>query len=239
LGSFFAGVKAGTISGVLYIGGIAVFNAVLLLGLKTSVLNAITQTYSQVCTVAPQVNGSITPNDCYSLLLSVDVPYIAFIGFLITILLMGLFGMFYDNFPWNSPLIKGEAIAWVVLLCLLVFGYYGFSFDYTSGLATGVFLLLWTPIFGYTAGKLYVRYTRVITFEEGSGIRGKILVDGRNVSGKTRTYALRSTHGVKAEVSEGTFKAWAVSGGVRIEDSRSFDTTMEVEGDGVIRMQCS
>jgi hypothetical protein len=234
LGSFFAGIKAGTLSGILYVGGLAVFNVVLLLVLKTDVLSAISQSYSNVCTSAPQVNGSLTPSDCYSLILSVDVPYVAFIGFLITIVFMGVFGLFYEWLPGKGPIPKGETVALVIGVSLLLFGFYGFSFNYVSGLATGVFLLLWTPVFGYVAGRLYRRYTGLVSFNGDQGKVERIIVDGRDLTGKTRTFALKSTHAVKAEVGESSFKGWNVGGGVKVEDSRSYDTVMEVNGDGTI-----
>ena len=64
----------------------------------------------------------------------------------------------------------------------------------------------------------------------------KIIVDGRNLTGKTRTFHLRSSHEVKGETSEDSaFKEWAISGGVSIEDPRSFRTSIDVNGDGVLK----
>lgn len=237
MGSFLAGVKAGTLSGLIYVGGIAIFNTFLLLALKADVIQAITQSYSQVCAGSPQVNGTLTPEGCYSLLLAVDVPYIAFIGFFITLVYMGLFGMFFEKVPGRGALLKGETIAVLVGFTLLLFGFYGFSFNYTSGLATGAFLVLWTPVFGYLAGMLYRRYTRLVSFELGGLGLGKILVDGKNLTGTARTFATRSTHEVRAEETGESFKGWGASGGVRVEDSHSYETTMEVEGDGVLKLQ--
>jgi len=64
----------------------------------------------------------------------------------------------------------------------------------------------------------------------------KISVDGRNLTGKARTFHLRSSHEVKGETSgDSSFKEWAISGGVSIEDPRSFRTTIEVNGDGMLK----
>jgi hypothetical protein len=39
-------------------------------------------------------------------------------------------------------------------------------------------------------------------------------------------------------VGEGSsFKGWSVSGGVTVDDPRSYETTMDVEGDGVLIAQ--
>ena len=238
MGSFFAGIKAGTLGGVLYVGGLAAFNVLLLLALKPEVLSAISQSYSQVCTTGPPVNSSSSLEDCFSLLVAVDVPYVAFVGFFIALLYSGIFGLWYESFPGKSPLAKGETIAAVVGLNLVFFGFYGFYFDYASGVATGVFLLAWTVVFGYVVGRLYKKYTRVVTFQSQDEVSLRIHVDGRDLTGKSRTFATTSTHKVRAEVAEdASFKEWEVVGGITIEDPRSFETAMEVTADGLLKAQ--
>lgn len=235
MGSFFAGVKAGTLSGMLYVGGLALFNVALLFALKPEVLNAISQSYSQVCMTGTPLNGTSSLEDCFSLLVAVDVPYVAFVGFFITLLYAGIFGLWYERLPGKSGFAKGETMAAVVAVNLLFFGYYGFYFDYLSGVATGVFLLAWTLVFGYLIGRLYRKYTRVVRFETQDSGSLRILVDGRDLTGMERTFATTSTHKVRAEVAEdASFKQWAPSGGVKVEDPRSFETDMEVVDDGVL-----
>ena len=238
MGSFFAGIKAGTLGGVLYVGGLAVFNVLLLYALKADVLTAISQSYSQVCTTGPALSNTSSLDDCFSLLVAVDVPYVAFVGFLIALLYAGIFGLWYERLPGKGPLVKGETLAAVVGFNLVIFGYSGFYFDYESGVATGAFIVGWTLVFGYVVGRLYKKYTRLVTFQSQDEGSLRILVDGRDFTGKARTFAYTSTHKVRAEVADdASFRKWEVSGGISLEDPRSFETAMEVSGDGLLRAQ--
>ena len=59
------------------------------------------------------------------------------------------------------------------------------------------------------------------------------MVDGRDCTGKARTFATTSSHKVRAEAAEdASFKEWEAAGGITLEDVRSFETVMEVNGDG-------
>jgi len=226
LGSFLAGIKAGTLSGIVYVGGIALFTVLLWEVLKPDALTAISQTH--LC-----AGGSL--EGCFSLVLAYDVPFIAFIGFFIALLYAGVLGIFYDSFP-GSPVIKGEIIAAIVGLSFVLFGFVGLYFNYESAMAVTVFFLAWTAVFGYMLGKLYKRYTRLVSFESEDPESLRISLDGREVTGRARTLSLTSTHSLKADVSEGSsFKEWVSSGGVSLEDSRSFETTFEVNGDGLVK----
>ena len=227
MGSFLAGIKAGTLSGILYVGGIALFNVLLLIALKPTVLNVISS--SGLC-----ASGS-SLEDCFYLVLAYDVPFLAFIGFFIALLYSGVFGLWYDGFPGGWA-VKGEIIAAVVGLNLVFFGYSGFYFDSVSALVGGVFFLVWTGAYGYVIGKLYKRYTRLVTFQSEDRDSLRVLLDGRELTGRTRTLALTSTHKLRAELSEGaSFKEWVASGGVSLDDTRSFETTFEVGGDGLVK----
>ena len=84
MGSFFAGIKAGTLSGVLYVGVLAVFNVILLYAMKQDVLNVINQYNPVACPSPAMVNASV--EDCFSSLVAVDVPFRAFVAFFITLL---------------------------------------------------------------------------------------------------------------------------------------------------------
>jgi len=226
LGSFLAGIKAGTLSGIVYVGGIALFTVLLWEALKPDALAAISQTH--LCS-----GGTL--EGCFSLVLAYDVPFIAFIGFFIALLYAGVFGIFYDSLP-GSPVIKGETIAAIVGLSFVLFGFIGLYFNYESAMAVTVFFLVWTAAFGYMLGKLYKRYTRLVSFESEDPESLSVSLDGREVTGRARTLSLTSTHKLKADVSEGSsFKEWVSSGGVSLEDSRSFETTFEVNGDGLVK----
>lgn len=235
MGSFFAGIKAGTLGGVLYVGGMAVFNVVLLYALKPDVLMVIQQSYSSICTPAATVN-STSVEDCFASVVAVDVPYVAFVAFFVSLLYAGLFGRYYDSLPSHSPTFKGETVAALVGANLVFFGFSGFYFDFESSAATGLFLVAWTIVFGYFLGRLYKKYTRVVVFESQDMRMLRVFVDGRDFTGKTRTLAHTSSHKVRAEVTDdASFKEWEPTGGIKLEDPRSFETVMEVEGDGTLK----
>lgn len=234
MGSLFAGIKAGTLSGILYLGGMAVFNAVLLYTLKPDVLTVIRQSYSSTCAPVASVNAT-TVEDCFASVVAVDVPYLAFVGFFVALLYSAIFGRYYDSLPMSGPTLKGETIAAVVGVNLVIFGFAGFFFNSEAAIATGAFLIAWTIVFGYFLGRLYKKYTRVVEFQSQDPDSLKVIVDGRDYSGKSRTFALTSSHSVRAEVSnDASFKEWEPTGGIKIEDPRSFESLMEVNGDGVL-----
>jgi hypothetical protein len=232
LGSFFAGIKAGTLSGVFYVGGLAVFNVFLLYALKPDVLKVIQNSYGSICSpAAGAINGTV--EDCFSSVVSVDVPYIAFVGFIVALLYAGLLGRYFDSLPGRSQTIKGETVAALVGLNLVFFGFSGFYFNSQAAAATSGFLVVWTLVFGYLLGRLYKKYTRVVTFSSQDAELLRVLVDGSDLTGKTKTFAATSNHKLRAQVADdASFKEWVPSGGVTLEDSRSFETVMEVNGDG-------
>ncbi len=233
MGSFFAGIKAGTLSGVLYVGGLAAFNVILLYALQPSVLTAINQYDPTACPLVPNVNGSV--QDCFDSVVAISVPFIAFIAFFIALLYAGLFGLYYDSFPGRGFALKGITMGAIIGANLVFFGYSGYVFDSQSAAATTVFLLVWTPVFGYLLGRLYKKYTRVVSFSSQDPELLRVMVDGRDQTGKTRTFATTSNHKLRAQVSDdASFKEWAPSGGVSLEDQRSFETVMEVSGDGAL-----
>jgi hypothetical protein len=228
LGSFLAGIKAGTLSGIVYIGGIAIFNAILLIVLKAQVIDFISQT--KLCT-----GVATTLNDCFWLVVTYDVPFLAFVGFFIALLYCGVFGLFYDRFPGGWA-IKGEMIAAVVGINLVYFNYSGFYFNYQSEVVGIPFFLAWTAVFGYLMGRLYSKYTRLVSFQSEDPEALRVLLDGRNATGKSRTLSLTSTHKLRADASDdASFKEWVTSGGITLEDHRSFETTFEVNGDGLVK----
>ena len=233
MGSFFAGIKAGTLGGVLYVGGIAVFNVVLLYAAQTSALNAISQAFPQSCPMVPNVNGSAA--DCFQSVVSVDVPFIAFVAFFITLIYAGVFGLYYDSLPNRGSTVKGLIFAAVIGLSLVFFGFSGYVFDTDSGIATSLMMLLWTPLFGYLLGRLYKKYTREVEFSSQNPELLKVVVDGRESTGRVKTFATTSNHKLRAVVAEdASFKEWQATGGISLEDERSFETTMEVNDNGKI-----
>jgi redox-regulated HSP33 family molecular chaperone len=112
----------------------------------------------------------------------------------------------------------------------------GFTFELSATEALVAVLLVSTIAFGYILGRFYKRYTRVIQFasEDDSALR--IIVGRSDLTGKTSTLAANSSHNIEAKVTDdSSFKGWSVSGGVTVEDAKSFETTMEVNGDGLLK----
>ena len=239
MGSFLAGVKAGTLGGLLYVGGLIAFNLIAMLVYKEGVLAAISQAYPTTCVANPGVNAT-TVEDCYSSVLTLFIPYIAFLGFFVVLIVCGVIGSKYDSIPGASRALKGQVFGWGTGLALVGFsvGAYNVILVYAGSpvdLEFAVFFPVLTALFGVVAGRLYIRYTRVIAFTKQGGGEVKILLDGNDMTGMTRTLAFNSVHRLRAEVSEGSsFKEWAASGGVKLEDKRSFETVLEVEGDGTL-----
>jgi hypothetical protein len=240
MGSFFAGIKSGTLAGIVYFGGLALFNAAVLYVFKADTLNVLTQSYQHYCTSGAAVNGTVTgsPQDCFDSIITVLIPIEALLGFFVSLVFAGVFGSFYEIFPGRSPVTKGATMGVIVGFTLLLLGLVGIYFDFDAEISVVTFFVVLTFVYGIVLGRLYKRYTRVVQFLSRDDKIMKILVDRRDCTGKARTFAARSTHEVKAEVAEGSsFKEWSVSGGVKVEDPRSFETTIEVEGDGVLKGQ--
>jgi hypothetical protein len=234
LGSFFAGIKAGTLSGIIYVGGMAIFNVILLYAMKPEVLNVISTSYGSICG-ATATNSTANIESCFDSVVAVDVPYVAFVAFFISLIYAGLFGRYYDSLPGTSKTLKAEAIAALVGVSLVVFGFSGFYFNNTAATATGAFLVAWTIVFGYLLGRLYRKYTRVVGITSQNPDLLKVLVDNSDLTGKSRTFAATSNHKLKALLSENaSFKGWVPVGGVTLEDPKSFETVMEINGDGSV-----
>jgi len=232
LGSFFAGIKAGTLGGILYIGGLSFFDAALLYAFKPDALIRISQNLPQIC---PSIN-STSIEACFNSVIVVYLPYTAFLGFFVSLFFAGFFGWGYESFPGRRPLIKGEAIAIIVALALVLGDLTGIYLGPLPTELLATFFVAWTVLYGFVMGNLYSRYTRVVRFESSDDRLVKVLLDGRNYTGKSRTIAHNSAHKIRAEVDEGaSFKGWIVGGGVTIEDPRSFETIMEVNGDGSLK----
>jgi hypothetical protein len=241
LGSFFAGVKAGTLAGIAYLGGLAFFNVALMYAFKPAVLNLIQGSYSQVCSQAANSNAtSLAVEDCFSSILIVYIPLVAFLGFTVALVFSGVFGGFYESFPGRTSTAKGELLGAMVGVSLLLLNLAGVYFDAMAKAAVVAFLVVWTGVYGVLIGRLYERYTKSVQFVSQDGRALRIRVDGHDFTGKTRTFAMRSTHDVRAEVGGGgAFRGWAASGGVKVEDSKSFETTIEIEGNGMLKAQVS
>jgi uncharacterized protein DUF6789 len=230
-----AGIKAGVIAGIAYIGTLAAANLVLLYVSRQDILNYITSNFSLVCSPVNSVNAT-SIQDCFNSLAPVYLPFIAFFGFFVTLVYSAVFGRLYDRLPGRSPVLKGMTVAPLAAITLVYFQLLGFTFELSATEALVVVLLVSTIAYGILLGRFYKRYTRLIQFvsEDESGLR--IVVGRSDLTGKTCTLAANSSHNIEAKVSDdSSFKGWSVSGGVAVEDAKSFETTMEVNGDGLLK----
>lgn len=235
MGSGFVGVKAGVLAGIVYIGSIGLFNALLLYALKPDVLAIITQQYPTICPVGASGNAT-SVEDCFSSVVVGYLPVIAFLGFFISLIYAYIFGRFYESFPGKGAKTKGIGVAFIVLLSLLYLGLTGVTFEPLDAEALLIFVLAATVVYGFLLGTLYRRYTKIVEIGSPSDSQLRIKVDGKDFTGKTRTFATKSVHEVRAEAPEGSsFREWVVSGGVTVEDTRSYETSMEVNGDGLLK----
>ncbi|MDV3294092.1 MAG: hypothetical protein LYZ70_07460 [Nitrososphaerales archaeon] len=235
MGSTLAGVKAGVIAGLVYIGALAISNVIVLYASEPDVLTYITNNFAQVCSPVPTVN-STTVQDCFASLAPVYLPYVAFIGFIVTLVYSGVFGRFYDLIPGKSFRFKGLVIAPLVAINLLVFQLVGITFEVSATVVLMIVLIGSTIAYGLLLGGLYKRYTRVVQFVSQDESALKIIVGRSNLTGKSRTFAAKSSHEVRADVADdSSFRGWTVSGGVTVEDPKSFETSMEVNGDGLLK----
>ena len=237
MGSFFAGIKAGTLSGIVYVGGLALFNVAVLYAFKPETITALSTTFSQYCTNSTATGGVITgtPQDCFDTIVTISIPTVAFLGLFVSLFFSGILGTSYERIPGKSRVIKGELMAVIVGFCLLLIGLSGAYFTYNTAIIMNVFFVGWTAVFGFLLGRLYTRYTRTVNFQSQDPSLLKIMVDGKDRTGRESTFATTSTHRLKAQVAEdASFKGWQAVGEITLEDTRSFETTMEVKGNGAL-----
>ena len=243
MGSLLGGVKAGTLSGILYMGGLALFNAAVLYAFQADVVHALSQPpYNAYCVLTGGSNSTFTgtPQDCFDSVVTVLIPVAAFLGFFVTLAFAALLGTYYEVIPTRNALVKGEAVATATGVVLFLAGLSGEYFTDSAGYVVSVFFVAWTAFFGLVMTRLYLRYTRRVEFECQYPDLLRVIVDGRDLTGKWRTFATTSSHKVRAEVSDdASFREWEGNGGVSLEDPRSFETVMEVGGDGALRGKVS
>lgn len=233
-----AGMKAGVPAGIIYIGTLMLANLGILYLSRDEVINYITANFATVCSPTSSVNATNSVQDCFNSLAPVYLPFIAFIGFFLTLGYSALFGRLYESIPGQSPSFKGLMVAPLVAISLLFFQLVGFTFELSATEALAVVLIAATVAYGVLLGRFYRRYTRLVQFASEDASALKIIVGRSDLTGRTVTIAANSVHSIEARVSEdSSFKGWSVSGGVSVEDARSFETTMEVNGDGLLKGQ--
>ncbi len=233
MGSAFAGVKAGILSGIIFSGSIGLFNVILLYLLKSDVLQF---TSGNGCAGIVAGGTVPTPDECFTLLVTIYIPFFVFLIFIISLFFAASYGRFFEYIPGQGHKTKSVSIALILLIVLLTLGLAGISFEFVARISSIAFNLFMAVAYGLVLGTLYRRYTRSVEFVSPDPSSLVIRVDGKNFTGKKRTFSVRSSHSVRAVTSEGwSFKEWAASGGVEIEDSKSFETSIEIKGDGMLK----
>ncbi len=188
-----------------------------------------------VCTT-----GSATPDDCFSTLLTADIPsLVVFPTAVFGILFGGLYGVYYEFLPGRGYRIKAVAAGMGMLIMILFFGVAGLTTDQTQKAIMDAFDTLAMLFYAVIIARFYRRYTREVEFESPDPEKLKITVDGKNYTGKVKTLSLHSTHSIRGPSESGAFKGWLVSGGVSVLDAKSFETTMRVDGDGLLKLSKS
>ena len=237
MGSFFAGIKAGTLGGIIYVSGTAFFLVAMMYVFRADANSSLLRSFNQICVSGQPINSTTTGSvgDCFDSIVQGLIPAGATVGFFVSLFYAGAFGVYFDYLPGKSALLKAEPLAVVCGLSLLVIGLGQLFSDFSFGVALYAFFAAWTVLFGVILGRLYTRYTRVVRFQSENPDLLRVIVDGRDFTGKSRTFATTSNHKLRARVSDDTsFKGWAASGGVTLEDPKSFETVMEVNGEGSV-----
>ena len=230
-GSSLAGAKAGILGGIFFAAAAGLFNAALLEAFSSSVL-AVFQT-NPLC--VPPTGTS--PQDCFSTLITADIPsLVAFPIGVFGILFGALYGMYYEYLPGHGYRIRAVAIGMAMLIAMLFLGVAGLTTDPNQKAIMDAFDSVSMLIYALIIAHFFRKYTREVEFESPDPERLKITVDGKNYTGKTKSLSLHSNHTVRAPSESGTFHQWLVSGGVSVLDSKSFETTMRVDGDGLLKI---
>jgi hypothetical protein len=215
-----AGAKAGILGGIFFAAAVGLFDWALLQSFSSTALQVLS-TYS-FCS-----GTSGTPQDCFSTLLTTDIPSLVVFPIGVSgILFGGLYGLYFEFLPGQGYRIRAVAIGMAMLIMMLVFGLAGITIDQTTKTVMDAFDVVAMLGYAVIIASFYRKYTREVSFESPDPERLKITVDGKNFTGKTKTLSLHSNHTVRAPSESGAFKQWLVSGGISVLDARSFETTI-------------
>jgi hypothetical protein len=229
LASPFAGAKAGIVGAAFFTAVVGLFNFVFLETLKSTSLADLSKTAAG-CTT--------TPETCFNNIIVINLPYAVLLPCATLGVLFGvLYGMYFEYIPGKGYAIRAIGISLIFLIVLIVIGSAGnaTATDETELATIRAFDTVALIGYAYIISKLYRRLTREVNFESPSD-KLKIEVDGRNYTHKMKTLSLHSSHKLKAPTDKGVFHQWLVSGGVSVDDPRSPETKMKVEGDGLLKI---
>src|SRR5437667_10817905 len=86
----------------------------------------------------PSVCGGVaggfrpTPEECFSSVVLVYIPYFIFLGFVISLVFAAAYGILYEHLPGQSPRVKAASMGVLLLIALLYLGLAGLSFEHTA-----------------------------------------------------------------------------------------------------------
>jgi hypothetical protein len=223
-----AGAKAGILGGIFFAAAVGLVN--------WGLLEAFSSTTLQVLSTISYCSGTGGAQNCLSTLVNTNIPTLAVLQGASGILFGALYGMYFEFLPGEGYRIKAAAMGMAMLIVLLFFGLAGITIDRTQQLIMYGWDIVSMAGYVVITAHFYRTYTREVKFESPNPGRLKITVDGKNYTGKTKTLSLHSNHKVRAPSESGAFHQWLVSGGVAVLDSKSFETTMRVDGDGLLKI---
>lgn len=224
-----AGAKAGILGGIFFAAAVGLVNWAL--------LEAFSSTTLQVLSTISYCSGTQgTPQACLSTLINTNIPTLAVLQGASGLLFGALYGMYFEFLPGEGYRIKAVAMGMAMVIVLLFLGLAGITVDRTQQLI--MYAIDVVCMMGYViiTARFYRKYTREVKFESPDLAKLKVTVDRKNYTGKVKTLALHSTHTVRAPSESGAFHQWLVSGGVSVLDPKSFETTMRVDGDGLLKI---
>jgi hypothetical protein len=224
----FAGAKAGLVGAAFFTGAVGIFNFVFLEALKGTSLADLSKVAG--CTTAPDT--------CFNNIINTYLPQVVLLPCATLGVLFGvLYGMYFEYIPGKGYSVRAIGLSLIFLIMLIVIGSAGnyTSTDDTELATIRAFDTVALIGYAYILSKLYRRLTREVNFESPSD-KLKIEVDGRNYTHKMKTLSLHSSHKLKAPTEKGVFHQWLVSGGVSVEDPKSPETKMKVDGDGLLKI---
>ena len=226
MGSALAGAKAGLVASLFFAGSISVFNIVLLLAFKTQALSYISTISS--CTGAVE--------SCYSSLLFVFVPIDDFIRiFVIGILFAIAVGVYFDVLPGPSYMRRTLLGALIMVVLMLFLGLYGEVTSTGQAVLMVIYEGIAVVFYAFIMARLYRRFTREVEFQSIPA-KGKLFVNGRDMTGRKRTFQVGSNQKVEAEGEAKAFRGWLVSGGVVVKEPKEPKTSIQVNGDGLLKL---
>ncbi len=164
------------------------------------------------------------------------VPLAAFQLFVAALIFAFIFGYFFDRFPVRGYMTKASIVTGIMFVLLVLFGREGVTTDDTQFWIVLAFGIVASGGFAFILARFYRRYTRIVEFQSQESDTVRIILGKRNATGKTVTLATRASYKIVADVSGSKlFKEWSYSGGVTVEDPKSYETVMRVDGDGILK----